>query len=90
MSRAIVDPEELRRFANNLRRFNGELTSQMQLLHGQLQALGETWRDQEHVKFSDEFERTMQAIGSFVAAVDEHVPFLLRKADRVDEYLRQR
>jgi len=90
MSRAIVDPEELRRFANNLRRFNGELASQMQLLHGQLQALGETWRDQEHLKFTDEFERTMQTVASFVAAVDEHVPFLLRKADRVEEYLRQR
>lgn len=90
MSQAIVDPEELRRFANNLKRFNSELQAQMQMLHGQFQSLGETWRDKEHQRFGEEFERTMRSIAGFVEAVEEHVPFLLRKADRIEEYLRQR
>ena len=90
MSQAIVDPEQLRRFAHNLKRFNSELQSQMQTLHGQLKQLGETWRDKEQQKFSDEFEQTVQSIAKFVEAAEEHVPFLLRKADRVEEYLRQR
>ena len=32
MSQAIVDPAELRRFANNLRRFNAELEERMTAL----------------------------------------------------------
>ena len=90
MSQAIVDPEQLRRFAQNLKRFNGELQTQLMTLHGQLKNLSQTWRDKEQQKFTDEFEQTMQAVAKFVEAVDEHVPFLLRKADRVEEYLRQR
>ncbi|HEY1602801.1 MAG TPA: WXG100 family type VII secretion target [Pirellulales bacterium] len=90
MSQAIVDPEQLRRFATNLKRFNGELQGQLQSLHGQLKNLGQSWRDKEHQKFAEEFDQTMVAVAKFVEAVDEHVPFLLRKADRVEEYLRQR
>ena len=90
MSQAIVDPEELRRFARNLKRLHGELEGQMLMLSGQLKSLGQTWRDTEQQKFADEFERTMQTISKFLAAIEQHVPFLLRKADRVEEYLRQR
>ena len=32
----------------------------------------------------------MLALSKFIDAVDLHVPFLLRKADRAEEYLRQR
>lgn len=90
MTQAIVDPEELRRFAHQLRRFNSELGGQLSSLAGQLQALGETWRDKEQQKFADEFQQVMRSLGRFVEASEQYVPFLLRKADRVDEYLRQR
>jgi len=90
MSQAIVDPEELRRFANNLKRFHGELQGQMLALGGQLKSLGDSWRDAEQQKFTDEFELTMQQVGRFMEAVEQHVPFLLRKAERIEEYLRQR
>lgn len=90
MPQAIVDPAEVRRFAQNLKQFNTELQSQMAALHGQLLNLGTTWRDQEHQKFADEFEQTMQVVKRFVEAADQHIPFLLRKADRVEEYLQQR
>jgi WXG100 family type VII secretion target len=90
MPQAIVDPSELRRFAQNLKQFNAELQNQMAVLQGQLLNLGATWRDQENQKFVDEFEMTMQVIRRFVEAADQHIPFLLRKADRVEEYLQQR
>lgn len=90
MSQAIVDPNEVRRFAQNLKRFNGELQAQMSMLHGQLTTLGQSWRDKEQQKFADEFAQTMQSIGRFIEASEQHVPFLLRKADRIEEYLRQR
>jgi WXG100 family type VII secretion target len=90
MSQAIVDPAELRRFAHNLKTFSTELQNQMGLLRSQLMTLGQTWRDQEHEKFSAEFDQTTVAIGRFVEAASQHVPFLLRKAERIEEYLHQR
>jgi uncharacterized protein YukE len=90
MSKAIVDPAELRRFAHNLKHFNTELLHQMAVLHGQFAALGDTWRDQEHEKFAQEFSQTMQVVGRFVEVANQQVPYLLRKAERVEEYLQQR
>jgi uncharacterized protein YukE len=90
MAKAIVDPEDLRRFAHDLKRFNNELHGQMTALHGRLQELSTTWRDQEQKKFAEEFELTMKVLSRFVEASDQHIPFLLRKAQRVDEYLQQR
>ncbi len=90
MSKAIVDPGELRRFAHSLKHFNTELRERMATLYGQLVGLGDTWRDQEHEKFAEEFQQTLHALEAFIVIADEHIPFLLRKADRVDEYLQQR
>ena len=90
MSQAIVDPIELRRFANNLKKFNQELEERASSLRGQLQSLGATWRDQEHKKFTEDFEHHMQVIAKYIETTNEHVPFLLRKAERIEEYLQQR
>ena len=90
MPQAIVDPAELKRFAHNLKQFNNELHNQILVLHGQLVGLGDSWRDQEHEKFVQEFEDTMRVIQHFTEASNQHVPFLLRKAERIEEYLQQR
>jgi hypothetical protein len=90
MGQAIVDPGELRRFANNLKRFCNDLQHGMTVMHGQLLGLGDTWRDQEHLKFVEEFEQTMNSIDRFLAASEQHIPFLLRKAERVEDYLQQK
>jgi len=90
MPQAIVNPEELRRFAINLRQFNNQLLEQMQVMHGQLVNLGQTWRDKEHEKFVEQFEQTLTVMKRFVEATNQHVPFLLRKAERVEDYLQQR
>ena len=52
MAKAIVDPEDLRRFAHDLKRFNNELHGQMTALHGRLQELSTTWRDQTAMRIS--------------------------------------
>ena len=54
------------------------------------QQLGDTWRDQEHQKYGQEFEQTMRVLAQFMHSSDEHIPFLLRKASRLREYLSQR
>jgi len=90
MPRAIADPDELRRFAQNLKQFNTELRERMAALQGQFVNLGDTWRDQEHDKFAEEFEQTLHVVGAFIETADLHIPFLLRKAQRIEEYLQQR
>jgi len=87
---AIANPEELRRFSRDLKQFNGQLQESMSGLQSQFLQLGETWRDQEHQKFAQEFEQTMRVLHHFMQVADEHIPFLLRKADRIDDYLHQR
>jgi uncharacterized protein YukE len=90
MPQAVVDPGELRRFAQQLKQFNDELQTQLAALSGQFQNLGATWRDQEHHKFAEEFEHTLTVVGHFLQSAEQHIPFLLRKAYRAEEYLQQR
>ncbi|HMN95202.1 MAG TPA: WXG100 family type VII secretion target [Phycisphaerales bacterium] len=90
MSKAVVDPAELRRFAHDLKRFNDTLHGQMSVLHGRLVGLGQTWRDQENQKFTEEFEQTTKVLSRFIDLSQKHIPFLVRKAERIEEYLKQR
>jgi uncharacterized protein YukE len=90
MPQAIMDPDEVRRFAEELKRFNQELENRMALLQARFAALGDTWQDQEHAKFSAEFRDTMKVLKKFIEAANRHAPYLLRKAQRIEEYLGQR
>ena len=90
MPQAIVDPGELRRFVQHLKHFSTEMLTQMQGCQRQLTSLSATWRDQEHQRFVEEFETQMRTMSQFVEATNQYIPFLLRKADRIEEYLQQR
>lgn len=90
MAQAIMDPEKVRRFADELQRFNTDLENRLTLLHARFAALGDTWNDQEHEKFSEEFKQTLKALKKFIEASRQHTPYLLRKAQRIEEYLNQR
>jgi len=90
MAKAVVDPSELRRFAQDLKRLNTLLRDQMAVMQARLAELGQTWRDQEHTKFAEEFEQTTRVLSRFADATDRHIPFLLRKAEKIEEYLNQR
>ncbi len=87
MPQAVVDPEELRQFARTLKKFNNELRDRLSQLNNHLSSLGSTWRDQEHKKFCQQFDEHTKIIGRFLESSDNHVPYLLRKADQIDEYL---
>lgn len=90
MPQAIVDPDELRRFAQNLKKFNLDVQDRITTLNAQLNGLGTTWRDQENKKFVSEFEQQVRVIAKFVELTNQHIPYLLRKAEAIDEYLRER
>jgi len=86
---AIASPEELERFARELKQFNAQIADSMSRLQGQFANLGDTWRDQEHSKFAQEFEQTMRVLHHFRNSADQQIPFLLRKAARIRDYLQQ-
>ena len=90
MPQAIMDPEQVRRFAEELRRFNTELQDKIVSLQARFTALGDTWGDQEHSKFAEEFVTTMKALKKFVEVSNQQTPVLLRKAQRIEEYLNQK
>jgi uncharacterized protein YukE len=90
MAQAMMDPEEVRRFAKELKRFNDDLQSRAGALQARFSALGATWQDDEHQKFAEEFITTMKAMKKFLEVSEKHTPFLLRKAQRIEEYLAQR
>src|SRR5256885_479051 len=58
----LVFGSPLERFARNLKEFNKQLRESMSRLQGQFARLGDTWRDQEHQKFAQEFEQTMRLL----------------------------
>jgi len=88
MPQAIVDPDELREFARSLKKFNGNLREQARSVSNQLAALSGSWRDQEHKKFVQQFEDGMKMIARFLENNERHVPYLLRKAEHIEEYLK--
>ncbi len=90
MAQAIMDPEEVRRFAKELKRFNDDIQTKAGALQARFAALSATWQDQEHEKFAEEFIMTMKVIKKFTEVSEKHTPFLLRKAQRIEEYLGQR
>ena len=87
MSKAVVDPEELRRFAVDLKHFNTTMQEQIGQIQRRFNKLGETWRDQEQEKFAENFERMMATMNRFVETSDQHIPVLMRKAQKIQEYL---
>ena len=81
MAQAVMDPERVRRFAEELQRFNSETENRMLSLQARFNALGET---------SEEFVQAMKTLKKFIEASQQHSPYLLRKAQRIEEYLNQR
>jgi uncharacterized protein YukE len=86
MSQAIVDPEQLRQFAMMLKRFNETLGNASGMLRQEMERLASTWRDQEHQKFSIEFEDQIKQLGRLVEASQRHIPYLIKKAELIEEY----
>jgi uncharacterized protein YukE len=90
MSKAHVDPTELRRFAQDLARFNNDLQGLVSGLNARMRNLETSWRDQEQRKFAEAFEQTVKVLANFLEASHQHVSFLGKKAALIEEYLKQR
>ena len=90
MAQAIADANELRKFAQQLKKFSGDLDNQFKMTKGKMQALGQTWRDQEHSKFSEKFTQATRPLYALVKDMEAYSQFLIRKAQAVEKYKNQR
>ena len=84
-----MDPKEVRHFAEELKRFNSDLQGRILSLAARFASLGDSWQDQEHEEFSTEFKDTVKALKKFLDASEKHAPYLMRKAQRIEDYLNQ-
>lgn len=89
MAQAIVDPEQLRQFASMLKRYSQQVRESTAALSQAQARLAESWRDQEHRKFVDEFEDQVKLVNKLLEASEKHVPYLLKKAEIIDQYLQR-
>lgn len=90
MPQAVASPEDIERFATDLKAFNNQLQESMGRLNSQFGQLGDTWRDQEHRKFAEEFQQTVRVLERFRQVSETQIPFLIRKAQRLRDYFNQR
>lgn len=89
MTQAIVDPEQLRQFAAMLKRYNQQIRESTATLQQAQNQLAASWRDQEHRKFSEEFEDQVKLVNKLLENTEKHIPYLLKKAEIIDQYLQR-
>lgn len=87
MNQAVVDPEQLRQFAGHLHRFSEEMKQRSTALASQMNQLEQTWRDEQQRKFAEEFTTQMRQMTRLIQSTEQHIPYLLRKAEQIDAYL---
>lgn len=87
MSQAVADPEQLRQFATHLKLFAEELRSRSTTLATQMNRLEQTWRDEQQRKFSEDFIVQLRGLSRIIQSTEQHIPYLLRKAEQIDAYL---
>ncbi len=90
MAQAVMEPGEVRKFAEELKRFRVDIQERMASLQARFAALGDTWQDQEQQKFQEEFQQTLKGVRKFLDLSEQHAGYLLRKAQRIEDYLGQR
>ena len=79
-AQAIMDPGKVRRFAEELARFQHRHRKPDEPADARFVSLGDTWQDQEHEKFAEEFRQELKALKKFTETSKAHTPYLLRNA----------
>lgn len=90
MPQAIGDPEEIMQFARTLKAFTESVKGASDKLMAAEARLGQSWRDQENQRFATEFDQTMKSLARFLVLAEKQLPYLVKKAQRLQEYLNQR
>ena len=88
--RADLIPDEVRNFEGQLTRTTEGIHDALGLLRMDVSRLGEDWKDQEYVRFCEEFDEVLRVLQTFVSRSQEYSEYLLRKAGAADAYIEMR
>lgn len=90
MPQAIVDPEEVKRFAAFLQWTAAELADAKSDAASRFRDLRNSWHDEKYDKFEQTFEEALARISNFVLYAQMYAEHLKKRARIADEYLRGR
>ena len=85
MAQIHTDPEKMRKFAGDLKRFSDTVSGEMSGIRGRLGRLGETWQDQQYEAFVDVFVRAEEKLRDFVRETQRAAPLIERDAAAIEE-----
>lgn len=86
MAQAIVDPEELERFALSLNQFIDSLNAAVGNLNGAFASLGDTWQDQKRAQFEEDYNVMIQQLHQFNVNAEEQALYLIQRASHLRGY----
>ncbi len=90
MSQAIVDPEQVRRFASHLDQSSAAIREQKSGTVAGFARLHETWRDDKYARFDQIFTESMKLVERYLQQSEQYSSFLKQKAARAQKFLDQR
>lgn len=85
MAQIHTDPEKMRKFAGDLKRFADTVSGEMSNIKGRLGRLGETWQDQQYESFVGIFARAEDMLRDFVRETQRSAPLIERDAAAIEE-----
>lgn len=90
MSKAIVDPDQLRKFAGLLDQTANNIRDQKTAFLADFARLHETWRDDKYNHFDQVFTDSMKILEQYIKQCERYSIFLKQKASRAQKYIDQR
>ena len=85
MAQIHTDPEKMRQFAGNLRKFADTVNNEMSSMKGKLSRLGDTWQDQQYEGFVNIFSKAEKMLKEFVHETQRSAPLIERDAAAIEE-----
>jgi len=85
MSQVIINPQEIRIFMSELQQYKQELEYKQQMIVAKLDQLGESWQDQSHQMFREEFYNMIRSMEPYMGKFDEYTSYLNQKATLAEE-----
>ena len=87
MSQVHANPDQIEHFAANLAAFGKNVSEELTRIHVAFSNLSETWIDDAHARYSQQFEEMAPPISRLLEATPDHVKHLLRKAEELRAFL---
>lgn len=88
MAQIHTDPDKMRQFAGELKKFADTVNNEMSSMRGRLGRLGETWQDNQYEAFVDIFSKAEKTLKDFINETQSTVPLLERDAAAAEDTIR--